>query len=134
MLTLLLSTALAAGPLPAAVPAIESTLTAFTEGVAARDVAQVRATLHADARQFVRIGGKLEVIETPAYLSLLEAGTIGGTPTVRTLHGIDVSDGQALVRQTRTAGELTFHDAVTLVQNSDQWSIVAMAVTLEGVP
>lgn len=132
MWCLLMSAALGAAPGP--VHAIDAVLADFTQGAATRDVGRVSRSLHAEARQYVTMGGALQVLETQEYLDLLDAGKIGGVATERTVEGVELDAGCAMVQQVRRAGPYIFHDAVTLVEGAEGWRIVSVAVRVESSP
>jgi len=113
------------------VTAIDSTLDAFTQGAAVRDVERVRGALHPSAHQYVQMPDGLQVIETDAYLELLKAGKIGGVPTTRLVSGVQITGRRAVAHQIRQTEALSLHDTVSLVQQDDQWVIVSVVVEVE---
>lgn len=131
MLPILLSLSLAALANPP-VTDIDTVLADFTDGAATRDVARVEAALHPDARQFVFMPDGLQVIDRPTYVSLLKAGSIGGTPTTRTVQAIQVDGRRATAQQVRDLGAMSLHDSVALVETADGWRIAS--VVIEVVP
>jgi hypothetical protein len=124
---LFVSVALAAKP-PAA---LTTALDDFTQGAASRDTERVARALHPEARQYVAMPDGLQVMDTASYLKLLSDGVIGGTPTTRTTHDVEIKGTQALVHQTRDIGAMKLHDAATLIQADGRWQIVSVAVSVE---
>jgi hypothetical protein len=123
-----LSTAAAIEP----AAAIDAVLEDFTQGAATRDTVRVGRALHDEARQYVSMPDGVQVMDKQAYLGLLAAEKIGGTPTVRERHGVEVHGEQAMARQTRDIGAMKLHDAVTLVRVDGEWQIVSVAVAVEA--
>lgn len=111
-----------------AAEAIDAVLAAFTEGAAVRDLDRVRRALHPESRVFVPRPDGMQIIDRDAYLGLMEAGKVGGTPADRRLLQIEVDRAAASARQVRDMGAVALHDAVSLVRGPEGWMIACLVV------
>lgn len=108
--------------------AIVAVVLSFSHAATTRDVAALERTLAPTAVQHVRVGDSWSALPTPAYLSMMREGKIGGEVVTVEVHEVSRAGGVAQVHATRSTASYRFEDHLTLTATGSQWQIVSVAV------
>ena len=74
------------------------------------------------------MGGAWTSLDTPTYISLMEARKIGGQPVTLTIDAVSLTPEVAWVDATRMTPTHRFQDHITLVRDEGAWRISSTAV------
>ncbi|MBX2796920.1 MAG: nuclear transport factor 2 family protein [Myxococcales bacterium] len=107
---------------------VARTLKAWVQATDAQDVPAVRAAFHPDAVQVVQMGDKAMTLTTPAYVSMIEEGKIGGGKTRLQIHEITVRAPHATAHITRSSDAMVMEDALVLQHTEDGWRITGATI------
>ena len=108
---------------------VARTLKAWVQATDDQDAEAVRGLFHPDAVQVVQMGDKAMTLPTPAYVSMIEEGKIGGGKTRLEIHEISVRSPHAVAHLTRTSDAMVMEDAVVLQHTPDGWRITGATIS-----
>lgn len=108
---------------------IKKVIKQFAKAVETRDMPGLETILHADFRVVAnrfKGGESAVVLSREAYLSMMQAGKIGGSPYQVGEINVSVHAHSASVEVTFEAKDHNMHIFLTLIQNArEQWQIVS---------
>lgn len=113
--------------------AVKDAVTAFAVAGDTQDLAAMTQVLHPEFRVVFVTKGQpgLTVLPRATYLSMLEAGKLGGSPRTVTFGTIDSQDGLAVVHAEMQREGARFHSTLNLAQVDGAWQVVQDAVVFQ---
>ena len=108
--------------------AVEQLINQFAKAGDQRDVAQLRKILHDDFRLAMnRLFGseKVDLLDKPTYLTMMEEGKLGGDSRTVKILFIDITQNNAAAKVALKGKALTFESYYQLVKNAaGQWQLI----------
>ncbi|MEM6784261.1 MAG: nuclear transport factor 2 family protein [Bacteroidota bacterium] len=110
---------------------IRAVIEQFAEGADAQQSARVAEVLHAEAQQFFQGPNGLVRLTHEAYINMLDAKQIGGSPRTLVVHNVDVNGNLAVASVTMQGEQAHFENYIALMKTDGGWQIVSVILRME---
>jgi hypothetical protein len=105
-------------------PEISAAINAFVQAADTRDAEKMEAILDPNFRVIFATGGNVSALDRATYVSLLQAGKIGGDQRSVSFHDTQLDGLFAHAKATITSPKATFESQYTLIQRDGSWRLL----------